>query len=97
METVEMIQRVLRLKVMLVQPRNCGMARVTHVHNIVKHYKCCPFRLSFIPYAYLSDATVSSEEVIQVFSCDLVVQVFDEQDTVRARGEFRLRGMVRTP
>ena len=62
----------------------------THVHDIVKHHKRCAFCLLLIAYPDLTYATVSSKQVVQVLAGDLVVQVLDEEDAVRAWGKLWL-------
>lgn len=63
----------------------------TYVHHVVKHYKRRSLCLRLIPDAYLPYAPVATEEVVQVFARDLVVQILDEEDAVGARWQFGLK------
>lgn len=62
--------------------------RFTHIHDVVKHDKRGPLGLWFISHSYLTYAAVAAKEVVQVLTGDLVVEVLDEQDAIRARREF---------
>ena len=53
-----------------------------HIHNIVKHNKCGATSLLLVADTNLTNAAVSSKEIIQVLACYLVVQVLYEQDSV---------------
>lgn len=72
------------------QEGNGAVKGNSHIHNIIKHDESSSFCLLFVPYPYLTDATIPSKEVIQVVSRDLVVQILDEQDAVGAWGKFCL-------
>lgn len=54
----------------------------THVHNVVVHNERSPLCLCLVPNSYLTDAAIASEEVVQVVSSYLIVQVFDKEDSV---------------
>jgi hypothetical protein len=62
----------------------------TYIVDIFEHDKRRPLRLWLVPYAYLPYAAVASEEIVQVFAGDLVVEVLDEQDAVCARWKLCL-------
>ena len=69
---------------------NSSKMMETHIHDIVENNECSAFGLLFISYSYLPYATIASKKIIQVFTGDLVVQVFHEQNAVRSWGQFRL-------
>ena len=62
-----------------------------YVHDVVEYYERCPFCLWFVPDAYLSDAAVAAEKVIQVLARDLIVQILDEEYAVGAGWQLGLR------
>lgn len=55
---------------------------VAHVHHIVEYNKRCTLCFWFIPDTNLPNAPVATEEVIEVFASDLVVEVLDKEDAV---------------
>lgn len=55
-----------------------------HVHHIVKYNERCTLCFWFIPDTNLPNAPVATEEVIEVFASDLVVEVLDKEDAVGA-------------
>lgn len=61
------------------------MIVAAYIHHIIKYHESCPFGLLFISDADLTYATITPEQVIQVFTGDLVIEVFDEQDTIGTR------------
>lgn len=65
-------------------------AKGTHIHNVVKHNKSRSFGLLLVSYPYLTYAAITSKQVVQVFTIDLVVQILNEEDTVGTRWQFRL-------
>lgn len=68
---------------------------MTHVHHIVKDDKCGALRLGFTPKAYLTNGPVPPEEFVEVVAGDLVIEIFDKQDPVCARGQLRLIVWIR--
>ena len=66
------------------------MVWVTHVHDVVKNNECCTLCFLLIPYPDLPNAPVASEQIVEVFAGDLVVQILDEEDSIRARWQFCL-------
>jgi hypothetical protein len=61
----------------------------THVHNVVEDHKRGALCLLLISNANLADSAVPAEQVVQVFASNLVVQIFDEEDTVGTRRKLR--------
>ena len=56
----------------------------TYIHDVVEHYERRPFCFGLIPDAYLSDAPIAAEKIIQVVTRDLIVQILDEENAVGA-------------
>jgi len=54
----------------------------THIHDIVIHNKRGSFRFRLVANANLPYATIAPEEVIQVLTSDLVIQVLNKQNAV---------------
>lgn len=69
---------------------------IAHVHHIVKYNKRCTLCFCFIPNTNLPNAPVTAEEVIKIFSSDLVVEVLDKENAIRAGWKLRLCGLVET-
>jgi hypothetical protein len=92
METIQVIQGVLRLS----EGDRSGTSIAAkwenaHVHNVLEYDEGSPLGFGLIAYSYLTNAAISSEQVIQVVSGNLVIQVFHKQDPVSARWEFGLK------
>lgn len=64
----------------------------TYVHDIVKHHEGSPSRLLLVPHSYLSNTPIPPEQIVQVFTSNLIVEIFDEQNTVCARWKLGLSG-----
>ena len=52
------------------------MGLITHVHHIVKDDKCSTLRFGFISKTYLTNGTISPEELVEVVAGDLVIEIF---------------------
>ena len=62
----------------------------THIHHVIEHNERGPLCFLLITDPNLANTPVPSEQVVQVFACNLVVQVLDEEYPVRAWGQFGL-------
>lgn len=62
-----------------------------YIHHVVKNDKRRPTTLLLVADTYLADAAIPSEQIVQVFPSDLVIQIFDKEDPVCTRREFRLQ------
>ena len=61
-----------------------------YVHNIVVNDKSRPTGGGIVAQADLTNATVSTKELIQVFTLDVVIQVLHEEDAICSRRELGL-------
>ena len=57
----------------------------THVHDVVKHHECCTTGLLLVADADLPYTAIPSEQVVQILSRDLVIQVLHKQYSVGPR------------
>ena len=62
--------------------RGGGKEKGTYIHDVVEYYKRGSLCLGLVPDAYLPDAPVTPEKVVQVLACNLIVQVLDEEYAV---------------
>jgi hypothetical protein len=56
---------------------------ILRIHHIIKDHKCRSTRFLLVSNPYLSYSTVPPKQVVQVFTCDVVGQIFDKQNPVR--------------
>ena len=68
-----MFQRVLRLRHNISHTGGRRGRRGAYIHDVVEYYERRSLRLLFVPDAYLSDAAVAAEKVVQVLARDLIV------------------------
>ena len=54
----------------------------THVHHIVEDDKCSALRFGFVSQTDLTNAAISPEQLVEVVTSDLIVEIFDEQNPV---------------
>ncbi len=87
-----MIERIFSLDELEIVRRCCCKARYrsTYVHNIVIDNESSAFCLLFCAYTNLTKAAIPAEQIIQVFPCDLVVEVFYKQDPIGPRWKLGL-------
>ena len=64
--------------------------RQTHIHYVVKDHERSSLRFRVVPNAYLSYTTIATEKIVQVFPCDIVGQIFNEEYSVRAGRKLAL-------
>lgn len=48
----------------------------THIHDIVEYNESRAFRFRLVPNTNLTNAAVAAKQLVQVFTCDLVVEIF---------------------
>lgn len=87
-----MIERIFSLDGLEVVRRCCCKSkyRSTYVHNIVIDNESSAFCLLFRAYTNLTNAAIPAEQIIQVFPCNLVVEVFYKQDPIGTRWKLCL-------
>jgi len=56
----------------------------THIHHVVKDHERNSLRFRIVSNTYWSYTTIVTEEIVQVFPCDIVGQIFNEEYPVRA-------------
>lgn len=54
------------------------MRAKTHIHYVVEDNESSPPRLLFVADSDLADATITPEQIVQILSCDLVVEILDK-------------------
>ena len=62
----------------------------THIHHVVKDHECSSLRFRVVSNTYLSYTTIATEKIVQVFPCDIVGQILDEEYSVRAGRKLAL-------
>ena len=70
--------------------QSCAKAN-PHIHNVVKDHKCGASCLLLVANTYLAYASVSTKQIVQVFASNLVIEVLDEQNPIRAGRQLCLR------
>ncbi len=88
-KAVQMVQCILSLPETRYRSNLKG-TRSTHIHHVIEYNVCSPLCFLLITDPNLANTPVPSEQVIQVFACDLVVQVLDEQNPICAWRQLRL-------
>ena len=51
---------------------------MTHIHYVVEDNESSPSRLLFVADADLADAAITPKQIVQILSCDLIVEVLDK-------------------
>ena len=68
-----------------------GKEKGTYIHDVVEYYERGSLCLGLVPDAYLPDAPVTPEKVVQVLACNLIIQVLDEKYAVGPGRQLGLR------
>lgn len=63
----------------------------TDIHHVVKYNKCRSTGLLLITNANLAYAAITPEEIVQILSGNLVIQILHEENPVRSRRKLSLR------
>ena len=84
MESIQVLESVLGLNHHVNSASYMPDRRESYVHHVVVDDESCASGGDIVAESYLTNAAVATKELIQVFAFDIVVEVFDEEDTVRA-------------